>query len=54
MPDVIVDGRFMSDYKPCEPNTLPFRGSSNQHIVDVRASYERGHLVEFELNNKKQ
>lgn len=53
MPDVIVDGRFMSDYKPCDPNTLPFRGSSNQHIVDVRASYERGHLVEFELNNKK-
>lgn len=53
MPDVIVDGRFMSHYKPSDPNTLPFRGSSNQHIVDVKSSYEQGHLVEFELNNKK-
>ena len=54
MPDVIVDGRFMEHYKPSDQNTLPFRGSSNQHIVDVKASYEQGHLVEIGLNNKKQ
>ena len=53
MPDVIVDGRFMEHYKPSDPNTLPFRGSSNQHIVDVKASYEQGRLVEIEFNNKK-
>lgn len=49
-PDVIVDGLFMERYKPADPNTLPFRGSSNQHIVDVKSSYEQGQLVEFKLN----
>lgn len=52
MPDVIVDGKFMQHYKPTDPNTLPFRGSSNQHIVDVKASYGQGSLIEINLKNQ--
>ncbi|MFV0290959.1 MAG: anaerobic ribonucleoside-triphosphate reductase activating protein [Mangrovibacterium sp.] len=40
--DVLVDGRFMIEYKDLE---LPFRGSSNQRIINVNQSQKAGHLV---------
>ena len=40
--DVIVDGRFVEQQKDL---TLPFRGSRNQRLVDVKASVQAGYTV---------
>lgn len=43
--DILVDGRFREDLKDL---TLQFRGSSNQRIVDVKKSFEKGEVVIWE------
>lgn len=43
--DVIVDGKFVEELK--DPDLL-FRGSSNQRIVDIKASVECGEIIEWE------
>lgn len=43
--DVIVDGKFVEELK--DPDLL-FRGSSNQRLVDIKASVECGEIVEWE------
>lgn len=40
--DVIVDGRFVIARKD---NTLPYRGSSNQRVIDVRKTLDKGSVV---------
>lgn len=44
--DVLVDGPFIEAQKDL---TLPFRGSSNQRIIDVKKSLESGKVVEMAL-----
>ena len=43
--DVIVDGKFVEELK--DPDLL-FRGSSNQRLVDIKASVECEEIIEWE------
>lgn len=40
--DVLVDGRFVEELKDIR---LVFRGSSNQRVIDIKRSIERGSVV---------
>lgn len=44
MIDVMVDGPFIQERRTLE---LPFRGSDNQHIIDVQSSLKRWRIVEW-------
>lgn len=44
--DVLVDGKFEEDKKD---DTLKFRGSSNQRIIDVKKSMVSGNIVILEV-----
>ena len=40
--DILVDGRFIEKYKD---NTIPWRGSTNQKVINVKKSLETGKTV---------
>ena len=42
MTDVLVDGEFKEELKDI---SLKFRGSSNQRIIDVKKSLQKGETV---------
>lgn len=43
--DVLVDGPFIQEQKNL---CLAYRGSENQRVIDVRKSFEEGHIVQLE------
>lgn len=43
--DIIVDGRYIDELRDI---TLPFRGSSNQRVIDVKKSLETDSIVLWE------
>lgn len=44
--DVLVDGEYMEQLRNI---SLPFRGSSNQRIIDVKSSLEKGTVIPYKL-----
>lgn len=46
--DVLIDGRFILEKRTLE---CPWRGSSNQRLLDAKASLQAGKAVEYILKN---
>lgn len=46
--DVLVDGEFVEEQKNI---SLPFRGSENQRIIDVRQTLARGMVIPYQLKS---
>ena len=40
--DILIDGKYIHKLRSIE---LPFRGSSNQQIIDLAKTREKGHIV---------
>jgi anaerobic ribonucleoside-triphosphate reductase activating protein len=47
--DILIDGKYIHDLRSIE---LPFRGSSNQRIIDLAKTLKRGEIVLWD--NSKQ
>ena len=45
--DVLVDGRYVEELRDI---SLHWRGSSNQRVIDVKQSFERGEIVLWDIN----
>lgn len=43
--DILIDGKFIEDLKDI---TLRFRGSSNQRLIRVQASLEKGEVILYD------
>lgn len=48
--DVLVDGEFKEEQKDI---SLPYRGSSNQRIIDVKESLTQGQIVLWNIRSKQ-
>ena len=49
--DVLIDGKFEPAKKSLD---CPFRGSTNQRIIDIKKSIENKSIIIYELNNNKR
>jgi anaerobic ribonucleoside-triphosphate reductase activating protein len=43
--DIVIDGRYIEEQRDI---TLPFRGSKNQRVIDVKKSLEKNEIVLYE------
>ena len=41
--DVVIDGRYIDDIRDI---TLPWRGSKNQRVIDVKNTFKQGKVIE--------
>ena len=48
MCDVIVDGPYIEEQRDI---TLPFRGSKNQRLIDVKETIKQGEIVLYTIQN---
>ena len=48
--DVIVDGKFIEELKNL---SIRFRGSSNQRIIMVKESLEKGEVILWDEKNQR-
>lgn len=46
MCDVVVDGQYIEEQRDI---TLPFRGSRNQRIIDVKETHKQGKIIELNI-----
>lgn len=46
--DVLIDGQYISEERDIK-NTLPFRGSNNQRIIDVQKSSQTGSTIRYKI-----
>ncbi len=44
--DVLVDGQYI---EPQRDISLPYRGSSNQHLIDIQQSLQKGEIVLWQI-----
>lgn len=44
--DVLVDGRFIEERKTL---SLPFRGSDNQQLIDMKSTFEKHMVIEYTI-----
>ena len=47
MCDIIVDGPYIETQRDI---TLPFRGSTNQRIIDVKQSLAKNQIIQYKIN----
>ena len=47
MCDVVVDGPYIEDQRDI---TLPFRGSKNQRLINVKETLKQGQIIQYKIN----
>lgn len=47
MCDIIVDGPYIEEQRDI---TLPFRGSKNQRLIDVKETLKQGQIIQYKIN----
>ena len=47
MCDVVVDGPYIEEQRDI---TLPFRGSKNQRLIDVKETLKQGQIIQYKIN----
>ena len=45
--DVLVDGPYIEEQRDI---TLPFRGSRNQRLIDVKETLKQGQIIQYKIN----
>ena len=44
--DVLVDGKYIENQRDI---TLPFKGSKNQRIIDMKSTIKHGQVIELDI-----
>ena len=45
--DIVVDGPYIEEQRDI---TLPFRGSKNQRLIDVKETLKQGQIIQYKIN----